>query len=531
MQIVSNVRDLYHTLRHLKPVQVSYRLKYGLQRIHSLKKIDSENLQFFPLSMLPVPSAKNFFEVTDGGIKVNLLNKSETFQTRVRWNELKHGKLWNYHLQYADFLKQDELSINFRAELVLDLYRWLEQGKIGPEPYPASLRVMNVIRFLSENHDEIEAKPDLTEYLFSELHFLADRPEYHLLGNHLMENAFALLMGGVSFHQQKWVQMAKSILAEQIPEQILQDGAHFERSPMYHLIMLFRFLEAIYYLPPGSKLSTQIYQLSGKMLGWIEQMSFSNGDLAHFNDSTKGQSYSKDEIFTMATACNLKEIPNIDLSDSGYRKFSNRNFELTIDAEGIEPSYLPAHAHADSLSFILQVQNKPVITDPGVSTYNTGERRNWERSTQAHNTVTFNGEDTADVWSRFRVGRRPTVAIQNQTSSGIEILLKHKLKSGKDFHHKRNFTVDKDFIEIKDIVNLDKPVEGRLYFDPEIDIKLLTNQCVELTNGVIIFFESVQHVREFSYDYCIGFNSYKTSKALEYTFVNQSLLKIIAPQI
>lgn len=530
MKLVSNVRQLYHTLRHVKPVQISYRLKYNLKRINTLKKIGIENHRFSPLSMLPVPTARKFIEVTESGIKVNLLNKTKTYQTRIQWDDSYNGRLWNYHLQYADFLKQENLSVDFRAELVLDLYRWLESGELRPEPYPASLRIMNVIRFLSENHGEIEAESDLVEYLYSELHFLSNRLEFHLLGNHLMENSFALLMGGVSFNQREWIQAAETIFAEQVPEQILVDGAHFERSPMYHLILLFRFLEAIHYLPTGLRLSSRFFNISKKMLGWINQMSFNNGDLAHFNDSTDGQSYSKDEIIKMAEKCNLTEFPSIDLYESGFRKYSTKNFELLIDAEGIEPSYQPAHAHADSLSFILHINRKAVITDPGVSTYDSDERRNWERSTKAHNTVTFNGQNTADVWSRFRTGNRPNVTIRNQTSSGLEVTLQHKFKSGEIFQHQRNFEITNEFIEIRDVVNLNKPAEGRLYLHPDIKIRTLTNERAELDNGTLIFFKDVQQVCEFSYDYCMGFNSITTSKALEYSFINQSSLKIIAPQ-
>lgn len=530
MKLASNVRQLYHTLRHVKPVQISYRLKYNLKRINALKKVSLESHRFSPLSMLPVPTARKFIEITEDGIKANLLNKAKTYQTRIQWDDSNIGRLWNYHLQYADFLKQNNLSVGFRAELVLDLYRWLESGKLRPEPYPASLRIMNVIRFLSENHGKIEAESDLVEYLYSELHFLTNRLEFHLLGNHLMENAFALLMGGVSFDQREWIQTAETIFADQIPEQMLEDGGHFERSPMYHLIMLFRFLEGIHYLPSGSKLSTRFFSISKKMLGWMGKMSFKNGDLAHFNDSTDGQSYSKDEIRKMAEKCNLTEIPNIDLSETGFRKYSNQNFELLIDAEGIEPSYQPAHAHADSLSFILHVKGKPVISDPGISTYESGERRNWERSTVAHNTVTFNRQNTADVWSRFRVGSRPNVSIRRQTSSGLEIILQYKFRSSEIFQHQRNFEITNEFIEIRDEVNLNRPAEGRLYFHPDVKIKTLTNECAELNNGTLIFFKDVQQVHEFSYDYCMGFNSLATSKALEYSFIKQSSLKIIAPQ-
>lgn len=530
MNIVSKAGDYYHTLRYVTPVQIFTRVKYGLMRVSSLKKIKSGDLSVHALSILPLSSVRKVAERADSGLKISLLNRSVTYPHQVNWADERYGKLWNYHLQYADFLKQENLSVEYRKELILDLYHWLHRGKIRPEPYPASLRIMNMVRFLSANFKLLHKEITLIEYLYSELYFLENRLEYHLMGNHLMENAFALLMGGMFFKNSEWIETAEKIFEEQIPEQTLEDGAHFERSPMYHLILLFRYLEAICYLPRDSKLTSVFRETSKKMLAWIEQMSFSNKDIAHFNDSTNQQACTKKEIFQLAEKCGITDVPEIELSESGYKKFVNKNFELIIDAEGIAPTCQPGHAHADSLSFILHLQNQPLLTDPGVSTYEPGERRSWERSTKAHNTVTFQGQNTAGIWGRFRVGRRPEVTVRNSEASGIAIHLKHKLKSGEIFEHQRNFVVYDEFIEINDDVNLDSPVEGRLYFHPGTEIKTLTNQEIEFANGVVILFRDVQHIHPFTYEYCKAFNLRKKSTGIEYSFTNHTLLKILAPQ-
>src|SRR5690606_15023358 len=136
--------------------------------------------------------------------------------------------------------------------LVLDLYGWLETGRLPLEPYPASLRIMNIIRFLQ--HSGI-TDPKINRYLYSEAEFLAGRLEYHLLGNHLLENGFALFMAGHFYADKRLIQKAEKLLNRQLPEQILEDGAHFELSPMYHQIILFRVLEALAYLPEESDLA------------------------------------------------------------------------------------------------------------------------------------------------------------------------------------------------------------------------------------------------------------------------------------
>ena len=42
-----------------------------------------------------------------------------------------------------------------------------------------------------------------------------------------------------------------------------------------------------------------------------------------------------------------------DLKHSGYRKLNNGNFSLFANVGSIGPSYQPAHAHSDELSFEL----------------------------------------------------------------------------------------------------------------------------------------------------------------------------------
>ena len=74
---------------------------------------------------------------------------------------------------------------------------------------------------------------------------LKDNLEYHILGNHLLENAFSLLFGSIYFNDDSFFEISEKILLEQLDEQILNDGAHFELSPMYHCITLHKVLDSI----------------------------------------------------------------------------------------------------------------------------------------------------------------------------------------------------------------------------------------------------------------------------------------------
>lgn len=231
----------------------------------------------------------------------------------------------------------------------------------------------------------------------------------------------------------------------------------------------------------------------------------------------------------MAEECGITEYPFIPLNDSGYRRFENKNTELLVDASGIEPAEQPGHAHADSLSFIFYFRGEPCIIDPGVSTYEAGKRRNLERSTKAHNTVTFRGQNTAGVWGKFRVARRPDVEIMNETDSEINLTLNQKLESGDDFKHQRIFHQSKDSITISDTVNLNKAVEGRLHFHPTIKIQELRRNKVILDTEIIIEFQNIFQLQKFTFKCSNAFNLRTESIGIRYDFKKNASLGIILP--
>src|SRR5439155_3503852 len=71
--------------------------------------------------------------------------------------------------------------------------------------------------------------------------WLRGRLEHHLLGNHLWANAKALVFAGAWFEgaeAERWLDTGVRLLRREFAEQILADGGHFERSPMYHAIAL-----------------------------------------------------------------------------------------------------------------------------------------------------------------------------------------------------------------------------------------------------------------------------------------------------
>src|SRR5690606_39177202 len=215
-----------------------------------------------------------------------------------------------------------------KLDLLKSIYKALQNNTLALEPYPVSLRIIHIIRFIHKY--DLHKEEWLLKNLYAELTYLFKNFEYHLLGNHLLENAFALLMGGGYFQNQKWVNKAEKTLLEQLKEQITKDGAHFELSPMYHSIIFYRVLELLdwyrHNTHKNQTLCLQIQKTAEAMRSWLAHIKFDNGDIPHFNDSTNGITFPADQLLNIAESLSVR-WKHIRLSDSGYRSFRGANYQ------------------------------------------------------------------------------------------------------------------------------------------------------------------------------------------------------------
>lgn len=174
--------------------------------------------------------------------RFSFLNSDNDVGWPPDWNRNDLPKLWLYNLHYCEYLWA--LNYENSKSLVLD---WIEnhtlqREQLGWEPYPTSLRLMNLCgvffsKYRRQIEDDLDFLNKLWANIFLQTQWLSEHLETHLLGNHLFENGAAHAFVGSCFSgsaAKRWLQLGKSILEKEIPEQILGDGMHFERSPMYH---------------------------------------------------------------------------------------------------------------------------------------------------------------------------------------------------------------------------------------------------------------------------------------------------------
>src|SRR5699024_7856348 len=353
------------------------------------------------------------------------LNQTQSFEGAINWNTNTRGKLWAYNLNYFDYLHQPEMTKEQGLALIRAFIKQIEDNREGLEPYPISLRGINWIKFL--NKYEIQ-DPAIDANLYAQYQILLDNPEYHVDGNHLMENGCSLLFGACYFRDEQLWDAACSLITQELQHEVLGDGGHYERSVMYHCIILERLLDSYNLLSQNrcfadqDQLEEELAINLQQMLGWLRAVQWESGALPEVNDHVAEMAPSVSGLFEYAQRLGL-QAKAVALGESGYRKCSTSNYELLADVGDIGPDYVLGHAHSDTFSFLLRIGGQEVITDTGTSTYENNRRRQMERSTAAHNTVMVDGKEQQEVWSAFRVGRRGHV--ERLKDEPNEIIARH----------------------------------------------------------------------------------------------------------
>ena len=418
-----------------------------------------------------MPASKSQSLKADGTFM--FLNETKLLE-KVGWDGTDCKKLWRYNQHYFDDLNAIGASkrYNLHYDLMLSWVNSNDPGQgVGWEPYPTSLRIVNWVKWsLTSN----KLPDECLQSLAVQARWLNQKIEWHILGNHLFANAKALVFVGLLFdsvESQKWLNKGLKIIADEIKEQVLQDGGHFERSPMYHSIFLEDILDLINLLgvfpnEVGTEYLEKFQETASRMLSWLDGMCHPDGEIAFFNDAAIGISPSPLEITSYTRRLDVKEYhdgrfeENLSIkhyADSGYIRLKGPSVRLFLDVAFIGPNYLPGHGHADTLSFELSLIGKRIFVNGGTSQYGTGPIRLEERGTAAHNTVEINGKNSSEVWSGFRVAKRakPFGLVINKTNKSLFVSCKHDgyaRLSGSPIH-KRSWTLSKEKLLVQDSID------------------------------------------------------------------------------
>ena len=302
------------------------------------------------------------------------------------------------------------------------------------------------------------------EVFYQEACFLVAFLEVDIRGNHLAQDLTAWLAVTLVFEKlpltrplaERWWRNISGMLAPVFESQVLPDGFHYERTPMYHGWVLKNLLECIHILKaekpdfPAQPLEA----LAIRMLATGRSVLHSSGQIPLLGDSSLPQApdfsllerYAQDVLgvlpdehsVQLATECpaSLTHVP-----DAGFAVFrlEEPNASLILDCGDFGPSSLPAHSHCDMGSFEVHVEATPIVVDGGVSEYAPSLLRDYFRSSAAHNTLWVPGTDQAEIWGGFRVAEYPDFqgSEAEQDAQGAKVTVRYENYS-RQYQHQRS---------------------------------------------------------------------------------------------
>jgi len=415
--------------------------------------------------------------------RVRILSIEREFPGRIEWSPGDVPRLWLYHLHYLSDLPAgatDDDSVWLR-EVVRS---WVDSNPPGTpnawDPYPTSLRIMNLVKWLLRQPDGSDRPAgdgdagagrdderrgtdagaeqtgdsvrELTlQSLAVQTRHLARSVEYDISANHLFANAAALSTAGLVFagdEGDRWLEKGFRILERELREQVLLDGGHYERSPMYHSIVLELILDVLNVWRGAvhrAELRRSLEATASLMLSWLELMTHPDGEIPFFNDSTMGVAATLAQLreyagrlgiargaraaagaggraeWKIETAGGIAAAADVadgverdaggrvaHLRESGYFRMVSEDGDTVaiFDVGPIGPDHQPGHGHCDALSLEVSHGGSRVLVNSGISTYDAGPERLRQRRTAAHNTALVDGEEQCELWSSHRCGRR-----------------------------------------------------------------------------------------------------------------------------
>ena len=400
-------------------------------------------------------------------------------------------QLWRMHLHYMEYLEAVD-----DAEWGLLVRDWIASNPADRpgawrdswNSFALSLRVVVWLQELARRKGRLPKELVIlaVDSAVEQIRYLLRNLETDLGGNHLVKNIKALIWASACFQgpePERWRRTGVRLLEREIAAQILPDGMHYERSASYHAQVLADLVECRHALG-ADPIAGRLDHALAVMAQALADMTHPDGRVALFNDAGLSVAYPSAECLDAAAQLIGKPAAPralFALDAAGYYGVRSPAGYVVFDCGRIAPDDLPAHGHADVLSFEWSVDGQRMIVDQGVFEYIAGDRRTKSQASRSHNTLFIEGADQADFFGAFRCGRRPniercrfTAAANGFTLEGAHDGYAHL--PGR-LRHVRRADIRPDCVELRDTLEGETRRAAAIGF-------LLHPQCqVSLTGG------------------------------------------------
>ena len=440
------------------------------------------------------------------------LNRAESANT-VLWGGVPDEPLWNYQLHYFEWLFSEfQYSDQYLGRSQYFIQSWCTsfgQGEFSLEPYPTSRRLVSWVKYYIQN--KMLPECNVLNAMIGQSQFLSKNIENHITGNHLISNYKAMIFVGIYFHMSEmgrgFFNLGITGLIRELKIQVLEDGCHFELSPMYHCMVLVDLIEThslmelsldkiSEFFSDLEEFSFLIQQKIDQMISYITNLTAGITRIPFINDSCERQVLPlSDSMFL--TASRVGDGRSDQKDDmftplSGLWRVSRGSFTIIFNVSKFGPDSVNGHSHADTLSFELWFGGRELFVNGGVSTYHDLRARKFERSSAFSNGLTFNGESSSEIWGKFRSGRMHSnpeaVAIKSKSEISLSGYIRIALGNGGFANWFRNISLQSGLISVTDqVVGTFSSIKFRLRVHPEVKVISSDGSSVYLESTGAVF--------------------------------------------
>lgn len=462
--------------------------------------------------------------------------------------------------KYLDFYQDYILRFNKNNKLGYGV-QWISSMDV-------SIRLVNLlVSFDLLNQKNIVFSNDFND-IFSSLiksHaiFINDHTEWSdgMRGNHYLTNLcsfviFNLYCGIDNF---KTINHLTDSLIDELNFQFHKDGGNFESSSYYHALSLEIITWTYYFLSnwqlrfkvSNSSFTEKMSRLEdfiAKSFSFLYPFKRSDGTLIQIGDNDGGHflnfvnygfNENKNYLFDLYDSLSLskshfiydnillklnKLISSVNLNKffiNSYGSFYRESKWKIFVRSGVKgQNGKGGHDHCDLNSFVLDIEDKEFIIDPGTFCYTSFHNiRNKFRSSEYHNNLTASNREIYRILNEtkddiFWMYGNPEPNIWALSPNSLESTYK-----GHRISHTRKIEFFENQIIFEDICkgNFEKRVQ--LHFATEIDLKINDNKLICSKNDIsieIIFPDSNILIEEYEYSRTYGVME-KSLKAIYYT--------------
>jgi len=379
------------------------------------------------LSMLPYHSYPR--ENTDEMLKGHIMG--EQLPIPISWGENPSGILeWSHFLHRHHFLGEvlksfletkNDNYIQFLDDVIQD---WIihnhvpvgSNGGAGPswETLSAAWRLREWLRIkdMAWPHKEFkeETRALMLRSLWEHCRHLMDHKGHP--NNWIIVESAALTLAGMYLNEfkeaEQWFKEGVGRLEKEFKLQFMDDGAHFELSPLYHAICINAFLEVKMTATVRNIVLPEIFNLPlERATNYLASLCRPDFTWPSLNDSwgitgdyctimkLAGELFNRPDFIWIGTkgergippaeTVRIHADAGIGIMRSGY----NRDAHYLLLRTG--PAGM-AHVHEDALSLDVAAYGRLCLVDPGITAYAPRALTDYYRCASAHNMILIDGK-------------------------------------------------------------------------------------------------------------------------------------------